>query len=86
MGGGKEEPLVLTGTVTDASGKGKEDTKKEEEAASRLDSKAALSSEEKMKLLSLYGCESDEDEYPFSTSKFPSVMTLYQKVLVLKYP
>ena len=28
------------------------------------DSKAGLSSEEKLKLLSLYGCESDEDEYP----------------------
>lgn len=32
--------------------------------SSKPDSKAALTSEEKMKLLSLYGCESDEEEYP----------------------
>ena len=65
VGGVKDETLVLTGTATDASGRGKEEIKsKEETASSKPDSKAAMTNEEKMKLLSLYGCESDEDEYP----------------------
>ena len=66
----KEEVLVPISTEAAASEGVREDatshSRQGEEDPSKFDSKATLSSEEKMKLLSLYGCESDEEEYPYA--------------------
>ena len=67
QGEGEKEALIPTASAEPMSEGVKENTAGQGVKESSPDSKATLSSEEKMKLLSLYDCESDEDEYHASS-------------------